>query len=213
MAAQLHHGGKTGFVGDVVAHKNGGAGGEWRLLHKSRYGTAFVYRRRFGLEHTFALQQDDTGHLLHSGLQGVAAERFECGGMAVVQRNGGLFALETQAGVLVCQTLCGGGNGLQVRCIHCKQQPGSTASPGTMFTGNGQMQRCQKVVYFCDRAARDDGQSTTQPGMQDLDQKWQLGGGVHQLGLGCNVDECAVEIEKKGGRAAKTGQGVHWNKP
>ena len=117
------------------------------------------------------LHLDDTGHLLHSGLQGVAAERFECGGMAVVQRNGGLFALETQAGVLVCQTLCGGGNGLQVRCIHCKQQPGSTASPGTMFTGNGQMQRRQKLVYVCNLAARDDGQRAAQPSLQGLEQK------------------------------------------
>ena len=82
-----------------------------------------------------------------------------------------------------------------------------------MLARHIQSQWREVVVYVCERAPGDDGERALQKVVEALECGNEPIFHPHCIRLRCDVHQRAVEIEKKGGRAAKSGQGVHWQKP
>ena len=83
--AQCLHGGKAGFVGDVIAHEDRYASRKRCLGHEIGNGLAFVDTTWLHFKDALTAQKLHAFHLLHGFCKGVMAQGLKMGCLAVVK--------------------------------------------------------------------------------------------------------------------------------
>src|SRR3989344_864792 len=154
------------LIGDVVSHKDWGAPGKGGLCHEIENGLAFVDAPGLHFKDTFTAQQFHTLHLLHGAHEGVVAQPFQVGGLAVVQGHARALGLYQQPRIVCRQVVRSPQNVLQVWRQNGRVGCVGQSVLGTMLAGQRQVQRGQKSVDVGLGPPGHDGQRAVQVGVQ-----------------------------------------------